>query len=81
MALGVEEVRNRGFTEIHIYGATGGRLDHFYGCFTNTTKAQIYEQNIIIIVEDLQNEIKLLKQGIHEIHKLQKLSICFIYSS
>ena len=29
------------------------------------------EQNIIIIVEDLQNEIKLLKQGIHEIHKLQ----------
>ena len=34
-------------------------------------KSPNIEQNIIIIVEDLQNEIKLLKQGIHEIHKLQ----------
>ena len=34
-------------------------------------KPKYIEQNIIIIVEDLQNEIKLLKQGIHEIHKLQ----------
>ena len=33
-------------------------------------KPKYIEQNIIIIV-DLQNEIKLLKQGIHEIHKLQ----------
>ena len=41
LALGVEEAVNRGFTEIHIYGATGGRLDHFMGVLQNT-KAQIY---------------------------------------
>ena len=71
MALGVEEAVNRGFTEIHIYGATGGRLDHFMGVLQILQKPKYIEQNIIIIVEDLQNEIKLLKQGIHEIHKLQ----------
>ena len=60
-----------GFTEIHIYGATGGRLDHFMGVLQILQKPKYIEQNIIIIVEDLQNEIKLLKQGIHEIHKLQ----------
>ena len=71
LALGVEEAVNRGFTEIHIYGATGGRLDHFMGVLQILQKPKYIEQNIIIIVEDLQNEIKLLKQGIHEIHKLQ----------
>ena len=30
LALGVEEAVNRGFTEIHIYGATGGRLDRLW---------------------------------------------------
>ena len=64
MALGVEEAVNRGFTEIHIYGATGGRLDHFMGVLQILQKPKYIEQNIIIIVEDLQNEIKLLKQGI-----------------
>ncbi|MFP3491128.1 thiamine diphosphokinase, partial [Staphylococcus sp. SIMBA_130] len=34
-------------------------------------KPKSIDKNIIIIVEDLQNEIKLLNQGIHEIHKLQ----------
>ena len=67
----LEEAVNRGFTEIHIYGATGGRLDHFMGVLQILQKPKYIEQNIIIIVEDLQNEIKLLKQGIHEIHKLQ----------
>lgn len=71
LALGVEEAVNRGFTEIHIYGATGGRLDHFMGILQILQKPKYVEQNILIIVEDLQNEIKLLKKGSHEIQKLQ----------
>ena len=52
LALGVEEAVNRGFTEIHIYGATGGRLDHFMGVLQILQKPKYIEQNIIIIVED-----------------------------
>ena len=31
LALGVEQAIQKGYTEIDIYGATGGRLDHFMG--------------------------------------------------
>ena len=69
LALGVEEAVHRGFTQIHIYGATGGRLDHFMGVMQILQKPKYIERNISIIVEDDQNEIKLLKQGTHQIQK------------
>ena len=41
LALGVAQAVERGYTEITIYGATGGRLDHFMGVL------QIYKTSIL----------------------------------
>ncbi|UDI78463.1 thiamine diphosphokinase [Staphylococcus taiwanensis] len=67
LALGVEEAVERGYTHIRIFGATGGRLDHFMGVLQILQKPFYNEQNIKIIIEDQQNEIQLLNKGTYQV--------------
>lgn len=56
---------DNGYDDIDIYGATGGRLDHFMAAMCLLEKYQDYNIRII----DEQNEIRLLKKGKHLIEK------------
>lgn len=72
LALGVEQAIQKGYTEIDIYGATGGRLDHFMGTLQILFKSDYIKKEIIIKVIDKQNEIMLLNTGTHQLHKSDK---------
>ena len=72
LALGVEQAIQKGYTEIDIYGATGGRLDHFMGTLQILFKSVYIKKEIIIKVIDKQNEIMLLNTGTHQLHKSDK---------
>ncbi|MCS4486223.1 thiamine diphosphokinase [Staphylococcus americanisciuri] len=63
LALGVAQAVERGYDEIAIYGATGGRLDHFMGAM-QLLKAPAYQKYLVQLV-DQQNEITLLTTGEH----------------
>ncbi|RIL73066.1 thiamine diphosphokinase [Staphylococcus devriesei] len=69
LALGVEEAVNKGYKEINIYGATGGRLDHFMGMLQILQKPLYFNKKVNIIVIDKQNEIQLLNTGQYQISK------------
>ena len=45
LALGVEQAIQKGYTEIDIYGATGGRLDHFMGTLQILFKSVYIKRN------------------------------------
>ncbi|MEK4919596.1 thiamine diphosphokinase [Staphylococcus sp. FSL W8-1270] len=72
LALGVEQAIQKGYTEIDIYGATGGRLDHFMGTLQILFKSDYIKKEIIIKVIDKQNEIMLLNTGTHQLRKSDK---------
>ncbi len=72
LALGVEQAIQKGYTEIDIYGATGGRLDHFMGTLQILFKSDYIKKEIIIKVIDKQNEIMLLNTGTQQLHKSDK---------
>lgn len=59
----IEYAISKGYDEIEIYGATGGRLDHFFAVMCLLEKYQ----DVSIKVIDQQNCIQLLKSGIHHI--------------
>ena len=59
----IEYAISKGYDEIEIYGATGGRLDHFFAVMCLLEKYQ----DVSIKVIDQQNCIQLLKPGIHHI--------------
>lgn len=67
LALGVEEAVAAGYTEIDIYGATGGRLDHFMGALQVLEKPEYAEQGITLRLLDDQNQIMLLTKGHYRI--------------
>lgn len=69
LALAVSEAIQLGFDDITIYGATGGRLDHFFGAVQLLLKPEYQEQDISIRIVDAQNKIKLLNVGTHTIEK------------
>ena len=48
LALGVAQAVERGYTEITIYGATGGRLDHFFGAIKLLLKKAYYKHYVHI---------------------------------
>lgn len=68
LALGVEKAIQQGYTEINIYGATGGRLDHFMGTLQILLKPVYIKKEIKIKVIDKQNEIVLLNTGTHQLY-------------
>lgn len=65
LGLAVAESVALGYQEIAIYGATGGRLDHFMGAM-QLLKAPGYQSQRIELI-DIQNEILLLTEGEHEV--------------
>ncbi|MDG0844207.1 thiamine diphosphokinase [Staphylococcus equorum] len=69
LALGIDQAVTNGYKEICVYGATGGRLDHFMGALQILEKPEYTEQNIVIKLIDINNEIQFLKTGVYTIQK------------
>ena len=67
LALGVQKAVEQGYSSITIYGATGGRLDHFMGVIQILQKPEYLERHIHLRVIDVQNEITLLNEGEHQV--------------
>lgn len=60
LALGIEQAVESGYKEIDVYGATGGRLDHFLGAVQILEKPQYQDLNVVIKLIDNKNEIQYL---------------------
>lgn len=69
LALGVQKAVEQGYSLITIYGATGGRLDHFMGVIQILQKPEYLKCHINIQIIDVQNEITLLSQGEHQVNQ------------
>src|SRR5699024_3148008 len=67
LALGIDQAVASGYKEICVYGATGGRLDHFMGALQILEKPEYTEMNIVIKLIDASNEIQFLKTGLYTI--------------
>ncbi|WP_436860692.1 thiamine diphosphokinase [Staphylococcus caeli] len=67
LALGVAQAVKSGYKIIDIYGATGGRLDHFMGALQILEKLDYAKLNIEIRLIDASNEISFLTEGRHHI--------------
>ncbi|OKL37178.1 thiamine diphosphokinase [Domibacillus mangrovi] len=48
---------------IHLYGVTGGRLDHFFGAVTLLMKDEVMNEGIAVSIIDRYNHIALYKPG------------------
>lgn len=59
----IDYLLSKGYDEIEIYGATGGRLDHFFAVMCLLEKYQDVKLKVI----DQQNCIQLLKPGVHQV--------------
>ncbi|EKU50425.1 thiamine diphosphokinase [Staphylococcus massiliensis] len=70
LALAVDEAVKRGYKHINVYGATGGRLDHFMGALQILEKPYYINVGIHIRLIDSQNEIQLINEGKHQIERL-----------
>lgn len=71
LALAVNLAVDLGYSEINIYGATGGRLDHFMGAVQILAKPEFLSNDLTIAVIDQQNHIQVLKSGKHKVEKIQ----------
>lgn len=74
LALAVNLAVEMGYTEIEIYGATGGRLDHYMGAIQILTKPEFLKQDFKISLIDQQNHISVLKPGKHEIFRVADMT-------
>ncbi|OAH53941.1 MULTISPECIES: thiamine diphosphokinase [Bacillaceae] len=48
---------------IHLYGVTGGRLDHFFGAVTLLMKDEVMNEGTTVAIIDRYNHIALYKPG------------------
>lgn len=67
LALCLMDLVSRGYESIHIYGATGGRMDHALGNIQLLMHEALKGTKIKII--DDQNVISLLQEGNHEVSR------------
>ncbi|WP_437750340.1 thiamine diphosphokinase [Staphylococcus shinii] len=67
LALGIDQAVQSGYKEIHVYGATGGRLDHFLGALQILEKPEYVENDILIKLIDQSNEVQFLQRGQYHI--------------
>jgi thiamine pyrophosphokinase len=55
--------------KIRIFGATGGRLDHFFANIQLLFKPFVFQEGVEIEIIDRQNIISLIEAGTHKIEK------------
>lgn len=67
LALGIDQAVQSGYKEIHVFGATGGRLDHFLGALQILEKPEYVENGIVIKLIDQSNEVQFLNRGLYHI--------------
>lgn len=67
LGLGVAQAVAEGYKEINIYGATGGRLDHFMGVIQLLLKPEYINKGVKFKIIDTQNEITLLTPGCYTV--------------
>jgi len=66
-------------TKIQMFGATGGRLDHFLGNVQMLLKAELQHLNTHIEIIDCQNQLYIKGPGRHQVERLpEKKYISFI---
>ena len=78
LALGIDQAIHSGYSEICVYGATGGRLDHFMGALQILEKPEYTKRKLILksLINKMKFHIYLLK-----IIVLKETSIIHIYHS
>ena len=67
LGLGVAQAVAEGYKEINIFGATGGRLDHFMGVIQLLLKPEYINKGVKFKIIDIQNEITLLTPGCYTV--------------
>ncbi len=67
LALCLADLASKGYSSIHVYGATGGRMDHSLGNIHMLVHEDLREVDIKVI--DCQNVISLLQEGKHEVRR------------
>lgn len=67
LALGIDQAIKCGYRSIDVYGATGGRLDHFMGALQILEKPEYTELGIKIKLIDDTNEIQFLQKGQYKV--------------
>nr|WP_263313536.1 thiamine diphosphokinase [Mammaliicoccus sp. Marseille-Q6498] len=73
LALATNLAVELGYKDISIYGATGGRLDHFMGAVQILAKPEFLEHDLNISLIDKQNHIQVLKPGKHNIVQIKDM--------
>jgi thiamine pyrophosphokinase len=58
---------------IHLYGVTGGRLDHFFGAVTLLLKDEVINEGLIITIIDRYNCIALYTPGRVEVEAAENV--------
>jgi thiamine pyrophosphokinase len=77
--LAIDEAIKMGAKEIYLYGATGRRLDHFFG--TINLFKPLMEKDIKLMIVDRYNRISILKPGKHRMNKESQYISFFSYNS